>query len=425
MSKSLKQKTASFLYDIGWKAAMPILRRNKRLEKGFDRRTLKDNLPPEADIWIQAASAGEASLASEILKTIDTGRPTKILVTTNTDQGLQELEKTAYHISRNLRQVTATATYFPFDMPSLMHKALEAVKPKLVVLLETEIWPGFLGACKELDIPVLILNARMTTKSLAGYMSWPGLFRSMAPKEILAISEDDATRFKTLFESENISVMPNIKFDRTRTQDLLPYTSNPVSSALKPKTPFIILGSVRREEEAQVRQLVSALNREKPKTVIGLFPRHMHRIEAWEKMLTEDGIQFVLRSEIDGHAPFGSVVLWDVFGEMVPAFSMARAAFIGGSLAPVGGQNFLEPLSYGITPVIGPYWSNFAWVGQEIIDSKLVRQADNWEGVLEEILDITKRASKPDRVKNAFNKYLETRSGGIDLACEAIIRNLP
>jgi 3-deoxy-D-manno-octulosonic-acid transferase len=131
-----------------------------------------------------------------------------------------------------------------------------------------------------------------------------------------------------------------------------------------------------------------------------------------------------MRSEIEGHAPFGHIVLWDVFGEMVPAFSMARAAFIGGSLAPVGGQNFLEPLSYGVTPVIGPYWSNFAWVGQEIIDSKLVRQADNWEGVLNEILDITRKASKPARIKNAFSKYIETRSGGIEKACEAIVRNL-
>lgn len=424
MSKSLKLKTASFLYDLGWKAALPFLRRNDRLKEGFNRRTLKHSLPPEADIWIQAASAGEARLASEILKKVDPGKSTKILVTTNTEQGLEELEKTAYHISPNLRKVSASATYFPFDMPSLVRSALEAVKPKLVVLLETEIWPGFLTACKELDIPVIILNGRMTTKSLAGYMSWPDLFRSLAPKEILAISEDDANRFRTLFDHDNVSVMPNMKFDRTETGDTLPYTSNPISSALKPKTPFIILGSIRKEEEPQVRSLAAALNRERPKTVIGLFPRHMHRVEAWKKMLTEDGLPWVLRSEIEGHAPFGHIVIWDVFGEMVPAFSMARAAFIGGSLAPVGGQNFLEPLSYGVTPVIGPYWSNFAWVGQEIIDNKLVRQADDWEGVLNELLDVTKKASKPDRVKASFEKYIKDRRGGIDMACEAIVRNL-
>lgn len=424
MSKSLKLKTASFLYDLGWKAALPFLRKNKRLKEGFDRRTLKNTLPPEADIWIQAASAGEANLASEILKNINPGKPTKILVTTNTLQGLQQLEKTAYHISPNLRKVTAAATYFPFDMPSLMHKALKAVKPKLVVLLETEIWPGFLTACKDLNIPVIIINGRMTTKSLAGYLSCPGFFKNLAPKEILAISEDDANRFKTLFGSDNISVMSNMKFDRTGVEDSLPYTSNPISGALKPKTPFIILGSIRKEEEPQVRKLISGLNKERPKTVIGLFPRHMHRIEAWKKMLTDDGLPFVLRSEIEGHAPYGHIVLWDVFGEMVPALSMSRAAFIGGSLAPVGGQNFLEPLSYGITPVIGPYWSNFAWVGQEIIDSKLVRQADNWEGVLQELLDVTRKASKPDRVKKAFKKYLKDRRGGVELACKAIVRNL-
>ncbi|WP_419784709.1 3-deoxy-D-manno-octulosonic acid transferase [Maridesulfovibrio sp.] len=140
--------------------------------------------------------------------------------------------------------------------------------------------------------------------------------------------------------------MPNVKFDGTNTAALASHRQ-PALFLFRPKTPFIILGSVRKEEESQVLKLAESLKKERPKTVIGLFPRHMHRIDAWEKMLEDAGLPWVLRSEIENTVPFGHIVLWDVFGEMQSAFSLARAAFIGGSLAPVGGQNFLEPLAYG------------------------------------------------------------------------------
>ncbi|SDL35348.1 3-deoxy-D-manno-octulosonic-acid transferase [Maridesulfovibrio ferrireducens] len=424
MPKSLKLKTASFVYNLGWKAALPFLHRNERLREGFDRRTLKHSLPPKADVWIQAASAGEAKLATRIMDHIYPDKPTRFLLTTNTSQGFSELERTAYRLTPNSRNVSATATYFPFDMPSLATKALKAVNPKLVVLLETEIWPGFLMACKDLGIKVIIINARMTTKSLAGYMSCPSFFKLIAPEEILAISPDDANRFKTLFEIDKVSLMPNIKFDSTATAEIIPYISNPLSSIFKPKTPFIILGSIRKEEESQVLKIAVALKKERPKTVIGLFPRHMHRIEAWKKMLDEKGLPWVLRSEIENAVPFGHIVLWDVFGEMFSAFSLARTAFIGGSLAPVGGQNFLEPLAYGVTPVIGPFWSNFAWIGNEIFENKLARQAQDWEGVLHELLEISKKTVKPEKVKDHFETFLEDMRGGTKMACEAINRNL-
>lgn len=424
MSKSLKLRTASFLYDLGWKAAIPFLKRNDRLKEGFDRRTLKHSLPPQADVWIQAASGGEAKIVTRIMDNLSMDRPTRFLLTTNTAQGLSELERTAQRLTPNTRNLSVATTYFPFDSPHLARKALEAVRPRLVVLIETEIWPGFMSACKDMGVRVLIINGRMNTKSLAGYMAFPEFFKTVAPQEVLAISEDDATRFRTLFETARVSVMPNVKFDSTAAAAAVPYTANPLSSIFRPKTPFIILGSVRKEEESQVLKLIKGIKAERPKTVIGLFPRHMHRIDAWKSMLEESGLPWVLRSEITTNAPFGHVVLWDVFGELNSAFSLARAAFIGGSLAPVGGQNFLEPLGYGLTPVIGPHWSNFTWVGEEIFEKKLARQEKDWESVLSALLEIGKKAPKPEKVKKDFEKYLEEMRGGTDAACAAIKRNL-
>ncbi|WP_320172596.1 glycosyltransferase N-terminal domain-containing protein [Maridesulfovibrio sp.] len=424
MSKSLKLRTASFLYGLGWKAAIPFLKRSERLREGFDRRTLKHSLPPRADVWIQAASAGESRIVTRIMDAISMDRPTRFLLTTTTSQGLSELERTARRLTPNFRNISLACTYFPFDSPDLARKALEAVKPKLVVLIETEIWPGFLSACKDCGVKVLIINGRMTTKSLAGYMAFDNFFRSVAPEEVLAISEDDATRFRTLFETDKIGTMPNVKFDGTITAEALPYTANPLSSIFRPKTPFIILGSVRKEEESQVLKVVQGLKAERPKTVIGLFPRHMHRIDAWKSMLEEAGLPWVLRSEIEGNAPFGHVVLWDVFGEMDSAFPLARAAFIGGSLAPVGGQNFLEPLAHGVTAIIGPYWSNFTWVGEGIFESRMARQEKDWQSVLQALLEVSKRPMKPEKLKKDFEKYLGEMRGGTAAACAAIKRNL-
>ena len=110
MSASLKLKTVSFLYSLGWKAAIPFLKKNDRLKENFDRRTLKHSLPPRADVWIQAASAGEAKIASRIMENISMPSPTKFLLTTNTEQGLSELERTAYKLTPNPRKISASAT---------------------------------------------------------------------------------------------------------------------------------------------------------------------------------------------------------------------------------------------------------------------------------------------------------------------------
>ncbi|WP_316901502.1 glycosyltransferase N-terminal domain-containing protein [Pseudodesulfovibrio indicus] len=401
-------------YGLAWKAALPLLKYNSRLKEGWSQRTLSEGEPAPADLWIQAASGGEAYLAWEVLKHLESpwSRSLRVLTTTNTLQGFQTLLRAAEEINGRKNGLAVQPWYFPFDEPNLMRRMAARVRPRLAVILETEIWPGFLHACKRQGVPVLLANGRMSTKSLGGYLAWPGLFRALAPDRIMAVSETDGRRFGTLFGRDRVWIMPNIKFDRMGDASPMARASNPLRDLIPPRAPFVVFGSVRKEEEHDAIRLAKGLMSKRPGTVLGLFPRHMHHMDLWRKGVEGAGLKWTLRSRLNGPAAPGTVVLWDSFGELVPAYGLATAAFVGGSLAPLGGQNFLEPLTSGVTPVTGPHWKNFAWVGREIIDSGLAVEAKDWREALESLIKIIDGPPARKDVAAAAKQYIRDRRGG-------------
>lgn len=409
-------------YGLGWKAALPLLRFNHRLKEGWEQRTLTGGMPAPAHLWIQAASGGEAYLAWEVLKNLASpwDRTLRVLVTTNTLQGYQTLSRAADEINAARKGLAVQPWYFPFDAPDIMTRMVRQVRPRLALILETEIWPGFLRALKNSGARVLLANGRMTTRSLAGYMAWPGLFRRLAPDAVMAVSETDARRFGTLFGRERIWIMPNIKFDRMGDAGCTPRKDDPLGEIIPEGAEFTVFGSVRKEEEAAVGNLAAGLMRRRPKTVLGLFPRHMHHLDLWRKCVDRTGVNWVLRSQLTAPAAPGTVILWDAFGELVPAYRLARAAFVGGSLAPLGGQNFLEPLTCGVTPVTGPHWKNFAWVGREIMDSGLAVEARDWREALEALTRVLDDPKPRRSVAAEAHTYIRNRRGGAKAVCKQV-----
>jgi len=417
---NLIHKTAFAFYNLSWGVVLPWLRLNHRLAEGYHQRALKDKLPGVADLWIQAASVGESFLALEILKTLQVEQPIQILLTSNTRQGIDILNQALPELIRGQNQIQTAVRYFPFDKPSIMAAAIAAIRPKLMVLLETEIWPGLLLALKTQSCKILIVNGRITAKSLQRYHLWPSLWQRLRPDEVLAISQADAQRFSRLFGKAGIEVMSNIKFDRLAATISCGSDKNGLKAIVPVDNPFIVLASVRQEEEILVKNIIQDVLRTHPETVVGLFPRHMHRLPSWQKLLRQAGIGYTLRSKAEGRIPAGNVILWDLFGELLPAYRLAESAFVGGSLAPLGGQNFLEALVSGVIPIIGPWWDNFAWVGREIIDSGLLKVAEDWKHVADLLLKDL--ASPPPRkvVIDAARQFIEARRGGTDRACRRI-----
>lgn len=419
------QKLLFALYNAGWRLARPLLKLNPRLKDGYAARMLNPAPPGPVNIWIQAASAGEAYLAETLIKALPGIRSLDILVSTNTAQGMEILEKTIPLIHEKRPQLNIRAAYFPFDQPAVISAAVRQIDPQVMVLLETELWPGLLRALHKHDSRILILNARMTQKSLKRYLMIPDLWRALAPDKVLAISRADANRFARLFGWDIVDVMPNIKFDRVHLDEPLDDKSAKLSHLLPSGAAFLVLGSVRQEEEADITNIIDKLSRRFPDLVIGVFPRHMHRLSAWERYLKKLQRPWMHRSSLTAEAAKpGTIILWDAFGELNAAYARATAVFVGGSLAPLGGQNFLEPLIHGVVPVIGPSWENFAWVGPSVFTRGLVRKTPHRQAAAKELIRLVAHPPAKDKIRAMAADYIKKRQGGSEQAGREIIQTL-
>ncbi|WP_457575841.1 3-deoxy-D-manno-octulosonic acid transferase [Desulfomarina sp.] len=397
------------LYRFLWSCAIPFLLHSRRLKEGSAERTLKNVLFSRVDLWIHAASAGEAYLAGQLVGGLEVGRTLDILITTNTFQGKEILKKVA--ADRNHR---VTVAYMVFDSPALVRRAVKIADPKLLILIELEIWPALLAEIVRVGRKYIIVNGRMTEKSYGGYKRIGFLWKRLKPAAVLAISENDRARFADLFDlgPERALHVPNLKFDRIGT------CRCPVEHTEKQKM-SLVLASVGRDEEEDILFLIKALLEKFPGLLIHLFPRHMHRVQGWMERLEENNISWVLQSSKEDTDNF-SVVIRDVFGELVEEYRRANSVFVGGSLAPIGGQNFMEAFMNGVVPVTGPFLSDFSWVGEEVFREGLVKMGNNREDVLDLLVESLENPVDKAAFAKKVNRYIVGKQGGTEKTCEFI-----
>ena len=405
-------KMAFGAYHGVWRIAIPFLRRNRRLAKGFNERVLANAIPAPADLWFHAASTGEAYLAADLAAAILQTKPYSILFTTQTEQGRLILEK----LATTHGEYPFQFRYLPLDYPPLMNRFVQAVNPKAAVLLETELWPALLRALKKNGSKVMIANGRITERSFRRLRWVSSIWEMLAPDQLMATSEGDAERFATLFGCP-AKVVPNMKFDQLK----IPPQELRFSKTdfCDKDVPLVVLGSVRTQEVQAVGKIISGLLAEKPELIFAIFPKHVHQLAVWETLLDKLKLPFQYRSQMKTSAASDSVILGDTIGELKTLYGVADAVFVGGSLAPLGGQNFLEPLLYGRRPVIGPYRDNFKWVGVELFDQKLVKQAETPEAVVKAILQSLEH---PDfqQCRVAVEQYLTAKQGGTEQTVTAL-----
>ena len=426
----LPTRLALGLYRGLWTAAAPLARRHKRLAEGFTERTVLGGsfVPPGEGplVWIQAASGGEAALVRALIREAGanpafTALAPRFLCTTWTAQGLEVLKNIPVPTGFSL-----LPRYVPLDNPGLMQKAVALAKPACVALLETELWPGLMAACRESGVPLLVLNARMTSKSLSGYRLLRPILRDLRPDRVLAISPEDAARFAEIFGPEGIDTMPNIKFDGAALAP--PAGPDPFALPSEDRGRIrLALASIRQEEEEALAGILPRIIN--TGAALAVAPRHMHRTAFWRDALAG---RAVLRSELpDGAAlPKDGVLIWDTFGDLSLLYAHVDAAFIGGSLAPLGGQNFLEAPALGAHALVGPHLENFRWVGEEIFHTGMVERVASAEALAATLERFA--AERPDRNREAeraetrerFGAWLAPRTGGARAAVEAILRVL-
>ncbi len=393
------------IYFVAWIIALPFLFFVKGLKPITRQRFGLDMPQGPFDLWMQAASVGEAKLALNLLSNLPRNRFPRIIISCNTTQGMDTL--------KNNINGRAELVFFPFDIPAVWEVVFTKIQPKRLLLLETEIWPALLFKCKQKSIPVIVGNGRMSLKSFCRYYPFSDFLSSLGPDEILTVSDRDRERFSWIFNKSQLGLMPNIKFDIIKNIDPIPYVKNHLSSYFKAGHPLIVLGSIRKEEEPQIQWLIRKISSSRTKTTIALFPRHMKRIDPWQKFLDHNKITWVRRSGISADSSLTGVILWDEFGELLHAYALAKSVFVGGSLAPCGGQNFLEPLSQGIIPCVGPFWDNFHWVGKKIISINLMCQVADKHELYSRL--IKPPAASRIKILSDFKNYMAEKKGGTSM----------
>ncbi|MYC82363.1 MAG: 3-deoxy-D-manno-octulosonic acid transferase [Acidobacteria bacterium] len=328
---------------------------------------------PGDGIWVHAVSVGEVLSALPLIKQIERrwpGRPVFLSTTSRTGQEL----------ARKNRQGLAGVFYFPLDWKFAVRRSLDQVRPGLVLILETEIWPNFLHECRQRGIPVCLANGRISDRSFRKYrrfrrwLSWAvSLFDCCCMQDPV-----DRERIVYLGAPPNkVEVCGNLKYEIEPPRHLHSRLARFRSLMQLSSTPFLVVaGSTRSNEEAPVLRAFRSLQGECPQARLLLAPRHPERCAEVEQLLTSRSFRFVKRSELsdmvipnDGSPP-PEVILLDTLGELPVLYALADLVFVGGSLIPWGGHNLLEPALFKKAVLFGPNMNNFREMARHFMQAE-------------------------------------------------------
>jgi 3-deoxy-D-manno-octulosonic-acid transferase len=324
----------------------------------------------EGGIWVHAVSVGEVNVARNVLAAIRRSRPqARIGVSVTTAAGRELAEKTLGG--------DAAVFAFPFDLAGPVERALDETRPGLVLLTETEIWPLFLERAARRGIPVALVNGRISERSLRRYRRVRGFMAHVLPRVALFAmqSAEDARRVVALgAPEERVRVTGNVKYDLP---EPAPFPDAPRLRAAAAGRPIVAAGSTAEGEDALV---LDAWSRLSPRPLLLLAPRRPERFDEAARLCESRGFR-VLRRSASGSRPAADaspdVYVLDTIGELASAYRESAVTFIGGSLAPRGGQNPIEAWAAGTLVIAGPHMENFREIaaagGQRGI---LVRVAD-------------------------------------------------
>lgn len=309
----------------------------------------------ERPIWVHAVSVGESMAAFPLIRALQQERDDlAIVVTTTTVTGAANVQRT---LGDSVLHV-----YFPYDLPFILRRFIETFRPRILVILETELWPNTVAVCKQRGIKLVLANARLSQASLRGYAALAPLSRSMVSSFdcIAAQGGRDGERFLELgARPGRLEVTGSLKFDLVPPASLREQ-AEVLQRTLGVNRPVFMLGSTRDGEERILFDAVDELIAEFHDLLVVLAPRHPERFEEVTTLCAEHGYQVVRYSSGEPCSAETRIYLVDVMGELPRFYAAADIAFVGGSLLPFGGHNVLEPASLGIPVLCGPHTHNFA-----------------------------------------------------------------
>jgi 3-deoxy-D-manno-octulosonic-acid transferase len=392
-----------------------------------------DGLPADrrGAIWIHAVSVGELLSSIGLAKRLKEAHPDRPLVVSTTTI-------TGQTLARERMQFADAVFYFPLDWSFCVRRVLRAVRPAVVIVLETEIWPNFLREARRQNISVLFVSGRISDRSFARYQRYFGrvgfflrpLLRSALGNTgaFLMQSEKDAERIRALgAPAERVSVSGNLKYDMD-----IP-AATPLSSWLEAearrqgRSPIVVAGSVVATEEPLALIAFGVVQGEHPNALLVLAPRKPERFEAAAEFIRESRRKFIRRSQLalDGHlrgaaATNGTisrdvtVILLDSIGELASLYRLADGAFVGGSLVPSGGHNILEPAAFGKIPVFGPSMENFSEIASRFVAADAAIQVESPEDAGVAWIELLRDPERRQKMSKNAKHLVDTSRGATD-----------
>lgn len=376
----------------------------KKEKKGYLQRIgfTKNDFPKNC-ILLHAVSLGEVILAKEVIKEIKMLIPdVKIVVSTITDAG---------NIMAKKNPQIDKVVYLPLDFPFFINRFLNKIKPKLVVIMETELWPNFLRISKKRKMKIILLNGRISDESFKIYKKFKFFFKSVLKNiDVFSMrSEEDKNRIISFgAEEEKVRISGNIKFD-IEPPELRKEELENLRKRLKIKEESLIwvVGSTHYNEEEKILSVYSNLLQKFKNLILILAPRHIERTKEIENLIKKCNFTYSLITDVKESS---SVILVNTIGELFLLYHLADVVFVGGSLVPKGGHNILEPLSLGKVVLFGPFNYNFREI-VEVVERKnaAIKVSDERE-LKEKIEDLLENREKLKELSNrAKNIFLENR----------------
>lgn len=384
---------------------------------GFNLLSPKEQAHPNG-IWIHAVSVGEVNAAVPLVRNLLARFPDRaITITTMTPTGSERVLKVFGGSVRHC--------YLPYDYPGAAKRFLNALRPQLAMVMETEIWPNLIHECHNRQIPMIYTNVRLSARSHEGYLRFKKLFSPTLKKvsQFAVQAKADAERLIDIgANADAVEVTGSIKFEMT-----LPASVTEAAQAVRRdmgwERPVLVAGSTHDGEDAQVINAYLKARKEIGNLLLVLVPRHPERFSAVFKLAAGYGCKTVLRSQCQAKIPQDTeIYVADTMGELTLLIAAGDVAFIGGSLVPAGGHNVLEACAAGVAVVFGPHMFNF----QEISDLVLAKGAGIQIMDSDELGEVVVKLLNDPVIRDQYGSegraLIEENKGALDKICAMVER---
>ncbi|GAA6130911.1 lipid IV(A) 3-deoxy-D-manno-octulosonic acid transferase [Halopseudomonas sabulinigri] len=393
-----------------WRAPAYAKRWSERFALGGDIRS--------EGIWVHAVSVGESIAAAPMVRELLRRYPQlPITITCMTPTGSAQIRK--------LFGGQVGHVYLPYDLPWLQRRLLRRLQPRVGIIMETELWPNLVAECERAGVPVVLANARLSERSANGYQRVSWLVRPMfAALDWVAVqSQAEALRFAALgVDKSAMTVTGSIKFDFRPPSELLAQAAN--LRAGWGSRPVWIAASTHAGEDEQILRAHQNLLRQLPDALLILVPRHPERFDSVARLVSDAGLGQVRRSQGGTPAATDAVLLGDTMGELVMLYACADVAFVGGSLVPNGGHNYLEPTALGLPVLSGPHRFNFVEISDLLQGAGALQVVADGRALEQAVLQLLNDARLREQAGNAGKAVVEANQGALELLLQGIGQRL-